>query len=128
MFTNSKIFLIVFMGTALILSSCSSKENIKKDNGFPLSNIDSSANPANDFYQYSVGNWIKNNPIPKEYSRWGTFAVLAEKNYKILHKILEDAADSKNAAKGSMQQKIGDFYFAGMDTNDGIEALKHCKN
>jgi putative endopeptidase len=98
------------------------------DNGFPLTNIDSSANPAKDFYQYAVGNWIRNNPIPKEYSEWGTFSALAEKNYKILHKILEDAAKEKDAAKGSIQQKIGDFYFAGMDTvkieTNGIKPIE----
>ena len=128
MFTNSKMFLIIIIGTAFILSSCSSKDNEKKDNGFPLSNIDSSANPTNDFYQYSVGNWIKNNPIPEEYSQWGTFAVLAEKNYKILHKILKEAANNKEAVKGSIQQKIGDFYFTGMNTvkieADGIEPIE----
>ncbi len=128
MFFNLKGFLIFFIGMAFILSSCSTKENRKIDNGFPLTNIDSSANPAKDFYQYAVGNWIKNNPIPKEYSEWGTFSVLAEKNYKILHKILEDAAKNRDAKKGSIQQKIGDFYFSGMDTlkieTDGIKPIE----
>ena len=128
MFTNSKILLIVFIGAAFLLSSCTSKQNQKNDKGFPLSNIDSSANPENDFYQYAVGNWIKNNPIPQEYSSWGTFTVLAEKNYKVLHKILEDAAQNKDVKKGSIQQKIGDFYFAGMDTTkieaDGIKPIE----
>ena len=128
MFTNSKISLLILLGVVFILSSCTSKENPPKDNGFPLSNIDSTANPAKDFYQYAVGNWIKNNPIPKEYSSWGTFTVLAEKNYKVLHKILEDAASSKDAKKGSIQQKIGDFYFTGMDTikieTDGIKPIE----
>ncbi len=128
MYIHSKILLIFLLGTILLASSCSRQKEQNEDNGFPLSNIDSSANPSQDFYQYAVGNWIKNNPIPKAYSRWGSFEVLAEKNYEVLHKILQDAANNKDAKKGSIQQKIGDYYFVGMDTSkidaEGIKPIE----
>ena len=117
MYIRSKIVIVSLMGIIFLLSSCSQQKRQNEDNGFPLSNIDSSANPAQDFYQYAVGNWIKNNPIPKAYSSWGSFEVLAEKNYKVLHKILQLEAGNKDAKKGSIQQKIGDYYFTGMDTS-----------
>ena len=33
--------------------------------------FDTSVRPGDDFFQYVNGTWIKNNPIPPEYSRWG---------------------------------------------------------
>ena len=84
--------------------------------GFDPKNIDPAVSPAQDFYDYAVGGWIKNNPIPDEYSRWGSFEILAEQNNKVLREILDAAANNKSAAKGSNQQKIGDYYFSGMDT------------
>jgi len=84
--------------------------------GFDPKNIDPTVNPTQDFYDYAVGGWIKNNPIPDEYSRWGSFEILAEQNNKVLREILDAAANDKSASKGSNQQKIGDYYFSGMDT------------
>jgi putative endopeptidase len=128
MYFRANIFIISLIGVIFLLSSCSRQKKQNGDNGFPLSNIDSFANPANDFYQYAVGNWIKNNPIPKAYSSWGSFEVLAEKNYEVLHKILQDAASNKDAKMGSIQQKIGDYYFTGMDTSiidsEGITSIE----
>jgi putative endopeptidase len=83
--------------------------------GLDKKNIDPSVSPAVDFYQYAIGGWLKSNPIPDEYSRWGSFEILAEVNNKILKEILETSANS-NSVKGSNQQKIGDYYFSGMDT------------
>ncbi len=84
-------------------------------------NLDTTMSPNQDFYQFANGNWLKNNPAPAEYSRWGSFEILAEKNYEVLHKILADAAANTNAAEGSNLQKIGDFFYTGMDSA-GIEA------
>lgn len=112
----------------LIISHSFAEDNLKgkKGKGFDLSGMDSSADPGVDFYQYAVGNWIKNNPIPGEYSRWGSFEVLQERNNKIVKQLLVDASQ-KNAPQGSTVQKIGSFYKTGMDSvkieKDGIKPI-----
>ena len=104
-------FVILILNPAITFSQ--DEEGIK---GFDRNNMDTSVSPAVNFYEYADGNWLKNNPIPGEYSRWGTFEVLAERNYKVLKEILEDAADNTDAEKGSIEQKVGDFYYTGMDS------------
>jgi putative endopeptidase len=81
---------------------------------FDLSAIDRSADPCVDFYQYACGNWMKNNPIPADESRWGRFNELEERNRVILRQILE-AASAGGPKRDAVTQKIGDFYYACMD-------------
>jgi putative endopeptidase len=88
--------------------------------GFAPSNLDKTCKPCDDFFQFAMGGWMKNNPIPPEQASWGTFAQLAEKNQQNLRHILEESATAK-AAAGSNTQKIGDFYATCMDTS-AIEA------
>src|SRR5216683_6801667 len=83
--------------------------------GFDATNLDKTCKPCDDFYQFAMGGWMKSNPIPPEYSSWGTFTQLADKNQQNLKQIL-DAAVSAKAAPGSNEQKIGDFYASCMDT------------
>src|SRR5712692_7522717 len=88
--------------------------------GFDTANLDKTCKPCDDFYQFAMGGWMKSNPIPPEYSSWGTFTQLADKNQQNLRQILDEAVNAK-AATGSNEQKIGDFYASCMDTA-GIEA------
>lgn len=104
----------------LLLLSVSINSQTKTVKGFDKSQMDLSVKPSVNFYEYAVGNWLKNNPIPDEYTRWGSFEILQEENYDILKKILEDAAANTNAPAGSIEQKVGDFYFTGMNV-DQIE-------
>src|SRR5579864_6726292 len=82
--------------------------------GFSLANLDRTCKPCDDFYQFAMGGWMKANSIPAEYSTWGSFTVLRDKNLAAMRTILESAANSK-AASGSNEQKIGDFYSSCMD-------------
>ncbi|ARG98654.1 M13 family metallopeptidase [Legionella micdadei] len=89
--------------------------------------LDTSASPTTDFFAYANGTWQKKNPIPPEYATWGSFNILQEKVQDRIHQMLIAAANNKNAAPGSIEQKVGDFYFSGMDEESinklGIEPL-----
>jgi putative endopeptidase len=87
---------------------------------FDASALDRNADPCTNFFQYACGNWIKNNPIPPDQSRWGRFNELAERNRQLLRGILEEAA--ANPGRSPVYQKIGDYYGSCMDES-GIEKL-----
>jgi putative endopeptidase len=76
--------------------------------------IDRSVNPCTDFYKFACGNWIKQNPIPADQSRWDVYAKLTADNQKYLWGILEEAS-KPSAGRTANQQKIGDYFGACMD-------------
>ena len=86
---------------------------------FDVSAIDKSVDPCTDFYQYACGNWRRNNPIPPDQARWGTFNELAERNRYLLYTDLKQAADDP---KSALQKQYGDFFAACMNT-DTVNAL-----
>jgi predicted metalloendopeptidase len=77
--------------------------------------LDDSVQACQDFYAYAVGGWLKANPIPADKARYGAFEELFERNRAILKTILEETSARKDWKKGSIQQKVGDFYASGMD-------------
>ena len=85
--------------------------------GLDPKNIDRAVNPASDFYKFADGGWIAANPVPAEYSRWGSFNELLEKNMRDLHLILDEAAANTSASRTANAQKIGDFYASAMDSD-----------
>jgi putative endopeptidase len=115
-----------FIAATLILLSLWSL-TLAQSSGFNTSNMNTSADACDDFFEYANGNWIKNTEIPPAFSRWGSFNTLADNNTSILKDILEKAANSK-AAKGSDMRLIGDYYAACMDEyrieKQGAKALK----
>ncbi|HEY6264873.1 MAG TPA: M13 family metallopeptidase [Candidatus Acidoferrum sp.] len=80
-----------------------------------MTNLDKTCKPCDDFYQFAMGGWMKANPIPPEYSTYGSFTRLADQNQQNLRLILDQAAKAK-AAPGTNEQKIGDYYASCMDT------------
>lgn len=77
--------------------------------------MDTTVAPQNDFYEFACGTWLKENPIPEEESRWGSFNEIDEKNNSTLNTILE-TSEKNPGEKGSASQLIGDFYATFMDT------------
>jgi len=96
--------------------------------GLDVADLDRTVDACDNFYRFSGGNWLKNNPLPDYASRWGPRNLLGERTQKLLRQILENAAANRSAAPGSDAQKVGDFYAAAMDTaaieRAGLEPLR----
>jgi putative endopeptidase len=86
------------------------------EKGFDINNLNKAVSPKENFYEFAVGNWVKNNPVPPDQSRWGMFNVLIEKNNELLRSIVEEVASNPNWEKGTAKQKIADFYVTAMDS------------
>lgn len=76
--------------------------------------MDRSVDPCEDFYQYSCGGWMKNNPIPPDQSSWDIYSKLQDQTRTLLRQILEHDA-KPGPRRDAVTQKIGDFYSACMD-------------
>jgi putative endopeptidase len=79
-----------------------------------LNSMDRSADPCVDFYKYTCGGWMKNNPIPPDQARWSVYGKLDQENSQFLWGILEEDAKLKDGTPA--QQKIGDYYASCMNT------------
>ena len=102
-------FTLLLLGTSMTLNASPERDALHLDW------LDTRITPSENFYAYANGTWQKNNAIPPEYSNWGTFSILNVKVKKIIHQMLIEAANNKNTKPGSVEQKVGDFYFSGMD-------------
>ncbi len=100
---------------SLLAASCSNKQQVSNKPDVLASNVDSSVNPADDFFDFANGKWIKTNPIPADESGWGLFQVIPNENLQRLKDINEGVAKESHP-KGSAEQKIGDFWKAANDT------------
>jgi len=80
-----------------------------------LANFDASVSPADDFYRYANGGWLDANPVPPEYSRWGAFNEVNERNEEILHRLMQAAAADSDAPAGGPSRMVGDYYASGMN-------------
>jgi putative endopeptidase len=89
--------------------------------GFDLNAMDPSVKACDDFYRFAVGKWRDTHPLPAQYSRYGRFEELSERNRDVLHQIVDQDAALATAAPGSAEQKVGDFYASCMDET-AIEA------
>jgi putative endopeptidase len=83
---------------------------------FSVSYMDRTVSPAVDFYSFADGQWVKDNPVPADKSRIGSFIELSDRNLYLIHALLEDAA-AGDSPKGTPRREAGDFYISAMDTN-----------
>jgi len=105
--------LLTIATMALIATGCQRKAVLTS--GICADNLDTTANPVDDFYQYACGGWMKNHPLDAEHSRYGAFDVLAENNQEQLRTIIDSVSAAKNE-KGGIADKIATLYNMGMDS------------
>ena len=117
-----KFYRIIFSSSLLLLAACNngdkaaSADNVsRRTSFFDKTGMDTLAKPGDNFFTYANGEWMKTAVIPNDQSGWGSFITLYDDNQKAMRGVIEDAANS-NSAKGSTEQKVGDYYTAGMDT------------
>jgi putative endopeptidase len=112
---------------AVLVSGCKPKTSNYAENDVIFKDLDTTVKPGDDFFRYANGGWLKQNPIPAAYAAWGIGNVVEEELRDRLKKINEEALKA-DATKGSNTQKIGDFYFSGLDTvnieKEGLDPLK----
>ena len=119
---NMKMIIPMMMIAAMPMAA-----DAQNKSGLVMSNLDKTAKPADNFYQFATGGWQKNNPLPAAYSRYGSFDQLQENNNKRINSILSEL-QKKTYKKGSIEQKLSDFYKLAMDVDrrnqEGIAPVK----
>ncbi len=112
----------------LMTAACNTAgKHTELTSGIQLANLDTTAHPGTDFYQYACGGWMKNHPLTDEYSMYGSFTQLAENNNEQIRELIQDLAGGTHQ-QGSVAQKVGDLYKIVMDSvklnADGVTPIR----
>ncbi len=111
--TRNFALLAIALGAA---STAGSQASYRQTVPIDPINIDRTANACVDFYQFANGGWLRNNPLPAAYSRWGSFDELGEKNQAALTSILQNAAADADAKQATAYRMLGTYYANCMDS------------
>ncbi len=110
---NTKFYLPV-LALAMAAMSCDNKKEVSTAGIEPV-NLDKTVSPSADFYQFACGGWMSMHPLTDEYSRFGSFDLLAENNRQQLKGLIEELAAAPSE-KGTVARKVGDLYNLAMDS------------
>ena len=124
-----KKIIFTLAAITMMTTACTTKQ---QTTGIDLANLDTTAGPQNDFYQFACGGWMANNPLTPEYSRFGSFDKLGLNNLEQVNGLIQEIAEKTKSEKfgkrGTIEQKIGDMYNLAMDTarrdQEGIEPVR----
>lgn len=115
----------LILAAMLICSTAASAQGLKS--GIDKSNMDLSVKPGDNFYEYSVGNWLKTHPLDAQHPMNGSFVDLEEQNNDRIRELVEGYANTPQK-QGTLGQKIGSLYRMYMDTarldREGITPIK----
>ena len=95
--------------------------------GLDVTNFNQQVRPGDDFYEFACGGWMKKNPLPAAYSRFGSFDQLQEDNSKRINTILTELQKGKYET-GTTEQKLSDLYKLALDmkrrNKEGLAPVK----
>jgi len=115
---NSRIWTLAIVGIFLgspSMTLAAGQDSVSGEDVL-AANIDPAVRPADDFFTYANGGWLKRNPIPPSESSWGIGNVVQDEIYARLRAI-NDAAATSAAQQGTDLQKVGDFWAVAMDAS-----------
>ena len=101
--------------TAMALATMTLTSSAQLRSGINMNDLNTNVRPADDFYEYACGGWMKANPLPAAYSRFGSFDRLAEDNNKRINGILKELLEN-SYPQGSVEQQLSDLYKLAMDS------------
>ena len=111
---------ILPIGIAIAMTSCDTTKNVVEEvveetvviaedaanisQTIDLDYLNTTVRPQDDFFEFSNGTWMTNNPVPPSESRWGSFNELDQSNKKKLTALLNEASNL-STGKGSTNQR-----------------------
>jgi len=123
LFYFSGLFAII----ALFASCANTSAKIGEKDALAM-HIDSTIRPGDDFFLFANGKWFKEHPIPASEQSNGLWQMIQDTINDQVLSICKSSAALSDAPKGSDKQKIGDFYYSGMDSislnKKGIDDMK----
>ncbi len=119
---------MAFLAIMSLFFSCKSGKNTAQGIDPLLSHIDSTVKAGDDFFMFANGKWFKANPIPASEQSNGLWQLIQDTINAQVRNVCETSAALKDAPRGSNKQKIGDFFYSGMDSaslnKKGLSDLK----
>src|SRR5450759_1058801 len=113
---KKQIFQLSLLLIAGILISCTDTTKKEQTSDALVSHIDSTIKPGDDFFLFANGKWFREHPIPASEQNNGLWQLIQDTINAQVRNICEKSAALKDASKGSTKQKIGDFFYTGMDS------------
>ncbi len=115
--TNACLWMLaVTIGfTACKNETTNSEATTERTKFLDAANMDTTTKPGDNFWLYANGAWNEKAIIAGTESSVGSFTDLRKANRDAMRTLCEDAAKA-GAAKGTVEQQVGDLYASGMDS------------